>query len=183
MEEQVMTYTIVVEPYVLIEMIDEADCLFVSAWRGKADEAESFWSETLNNQGFRDRVGLLHAVAIPDLAAFALEILRELKDQRCVTAQGLYADENGLFSIEFALMVHLGFFFYGGESYRLTIPDRLTLAAVKQAALGVLSAVEDWGDDLLVLQPERHLHTLSKSKAEELRSRLMARRRFRLVAP
>src|SRR6266436_9357358 len=95
-------------PHVLLEMSDEPDCRFVAAWLTEAAEAQTLWSQALNNRRFADRVQLLYTDGIPDLAAAALEILGELEHHCHVAALDLYPDENGLFSIEFGLLVQLG---------------------------------------------------------------------------
>ncbi len=127
---------------------------------------------------FADHVGLLYADGIPDLAAFALTILGELEHRRHVVALDLYSDDIGLISYEFALMERLGFFIYGGQGYWMAVPKTITLAAVKRAALEVLSTAEDDGDGIELIWPERLLQTLSKMEAEALQSRLIALRRF-----
>jgi hypothetical protein len=203
-------------PHVLIEMTDEADCRFVAAWLTKAAEAQAFWSEALKESDFAEQVMLLWVIGYPDLAAFALEIFGELEHRSLVAAPDLYADENGIFCIEFALLVQLGFFRRAepafsspssirihrtrrvtttrncfhlhlvsdatgdevGESYHIAIPGTMSLAAVKQAALDVLSTARDEGDGIEVLQPERLLRTLSKREAERSRTRLIEMRHF-----
>ena len=75
------------------------------------------------------------------------------------------------------MLVQLGFFVVGGSSYWMAIPEAVTLTAVKQAALDVLSTTEDW-DGLEILQPERQLHTLSAEEANAWRLRLIMMRRF-----
>ena len=163
-------------PHVLLEMSDEPDCRFVAAWLIKAAEAQALWSQALNDHRFADHVELLHVESIPDLAAAALEILGELEHHCHVAALDLYSDENGLFSLEFGLLVRLGLFVVVGPSYWMAIPEVITLTAVKRAAFDVLSTADDAGDGIEVVQPERQLHTLSASEA--WRSRLIMMRRF-----
>jgi hypothetical protein len=166
-------------PHVLVEMTDEPDCRFVAAWLTKAAEAQDFWAQALNDAGFANR----WIMAFPDLAVFALEIFGELEHRMHVAVADLYADENGLFCTEFALLVRLGFFIEVGESYHMAIPGTMSLAAVKQAALDVLSTARDEGDGLEVLQPERLLHTVSRPEAERSRTLLLEMRRFDHHAP
>ena len=97
-------------PHVLIEMTEEGDCRLVAAWLTKAAEAQAFWSEALKDPDFAEQVMLLWVIGYPDLGAFAVEIFGELQHQLRVAALDLYADENGIFCIEFALLVQLGFF-------------------------------------------------------------------------
>jgi hypothetical protein len=54
----------------------------------------------------------------------------------------------------------------------------MSLAAVRQAALDVLSTARDEGDGVEVLQPELLLRTMSKEEAERSRTRLIEMRRF-----
>ena len=117
------------------------------------------------------------------MAALVLEIFGELEHRLHVAAADLYADENGLFCTEFALLVRLGFFIEVGESYHMAIPGTMSLTAVKQAALGVLSTARNEGDGLDVLQPERLLHTVSSQEAERSRTWLIEMRRFDHRAP
>src|SRR5258705_12196091 len=152
-------------PHVLLEMSDVPDCRFVAAWLFRAAQAQSFW-QALGNGEFADQVSLLYVDGDPDLAAFALQILGELKHRHHVVALDLYSDDIGLISYEFALMERLGFFVYGSDSYWMGVPRTITLAAVKRAALEVLSTAEDDGDGIELVWPERLLQTLSKIEAE-----------------
>ena len=43
-------------PNVLLEMSDEPDCRFVAAWLTKAAEAQTLWSQALNDHRFADHV-------------------------------------------------------------------------------------------------------------------------------
>src|SRR6185503_15419056 len=108
-------------PHVLLEMSDEPDCRFVAAWLSKAAEAQTFWSQALQDPQFDDHIQLLHGDGIADLAAAALEILGELEHHRHVASLDLYQHEDGLFSIEFVMLVQLGFFVVGGSSYWMAI--------------------------------------------------------------
>jgi hypothetical protein len=166
---------------VLLEGSYEPDCRFFAAWLLKAAEAEELWTEALADPEFSDQISLLHAAARPNLAACALEVLGELERRsRNIAAVGLYSsDEIGLFCIELTLLVRLGFFMRGeAAGYQMVVPDTITLADVKQAALDVLSTAADEGDGYEILNPERLLHTLPKAEAEAARSRLVAMRDF-----
>lgn len=158
------------DPYVLVEMTDEPNCRFVAAWLTKTAEAQDLWSEALKDPDFSHCVLLLHVMGIPDLAAFALEIVGELVHGRHVAAFDLFADENGVACNELTLLVRLGFFFEVAGSYHMPLPQSITQAAVTQAALDLLTTAEDEGD---YLKPERLLHTMAKTEADQLRSRLM----------
>ena len=99
-----------------------------------------------------------------------------------VASLDLYPDEDGLFSIEFGLLVRLRFFVVVGPSYRMAIPEVVTFTAVKQTACDVLSTADDLGDGIEVVQSERQLHTLSAMEAETWRLRQIMMRRFRAGA-
>jgi hypothetical protein len=170
-------------PHVLIEMSDEPDCRFVAAWLIKAQEAENLWLQAFTEPDFRDQTSLLWAAIIPDIAARALEILGELQHGGHVVVLDLYGDEWGLFSYEFGLLVRLGFFIDVGRTYRMAIPEGISLATVKQAAIDLMSTAYDAGDDLEILEPERLLHTLSKAETEASRRRLGARRGYKRRFP
>jgi hypothetical protein len=165
-----------VNPYVVIEKTDEPDCRFVADWLIKAAEAQDLWREALSDPEFSNKILLIHCAAMPDLAAFALDILGELQRSRFVVALGLYSDEGCLLNIELTLLVWLGFFVCEQLSYRMVVPDTITLARVKQAALDLLSTAEDQGDGIEVIVSERLLHTLNRTEAEAWRSRLLAMR-------
>jgi hypothetical protein len=168
-------------PHVVLEMTDEPDCRFVAAWLIKAAEAQTLWSEALSDPSFEDRVQLLCAEDIPDLGARALEILSELEGRfPHVAALDLYSpeDKTALFPREFGMMVHLGFFIAAGPSYRMAVPRQITLEAVKQAAVNVLSTAADIGDGIDVLIPEHQLQTYPAGEAEAWRCTQMMMRRL-----
>src|SRR5437879_6262483 len=98
------------DSHVLLEMSDEPDCRFVAAWLTKVAEAQIAWIQALNDRRFADYIQLLLSDGTPDLEAAALEILGELEHHCHVAALDLYPDENGLFSLEFGLLVQLGLF-------------------------------------------------------------------------
>jgi hypothetical protein len=122
-------------------------------------------------------------MGIPDLAAAALEMLRQLEHRCLVAAFDLYADENGCGCIERALLVRLGFFIEVNGGYDMAVPKAVTRAKVEQAALDVLLTAEDQGDGFEILEPERLPHTLPKAEAEQSRLRLMEMRHFGRGAP
>jgi hypothetical protein len=166
------------DAHILLERSDEPDCRFVAAWLTKAAEAQTFWLQALNDRSFADRVQLLYADITPHLAAVALEIFGELERQCHVAVLDLYSDEDALFCREFGLMVQLGFFVVVGASYRMSVPEQVTLEAVKQAALAVLSTATDSGDGMEVLNPEHQLHTFSACEAGAWRFTLIKMRRI-----
>ena len=165
-------------PHVVLEMSDEPDCRFVAAWLAKVAEAQTLWSEALRDPQFNDRTLLLHAYAIPDLGAAALEILGELEHHCHVATLDLNEDEIGVFSTELGLLVELGFFVADGRSYWMAVPDEVTLTAVKLAAAKVLSTAGDLGLGIDELQPERQLQTLSAIEAQAWRSTQILMRRL-----
>jgi hypothetical protein len=168
--------------HVLIEMTDEPNCRFVGNWLSAVADAEAHWSEPLSKSNFRDRLFELWVDEIPSLEVCALEVLGLLQLHRCVIAAQLYK-ESGVFSTEFALMVRLGFFTYGGRSYRMTLPKTITVANIEQAALELLSTSCETGDGVEVIQPGRLLYTVGTADAHAWRSRLLALRHFKSSAP
>src|SRR5688572_22850635 len=139
-------------PHVLLEMSDVPDCRFVAAWLFRAAQAQSFW-QALGDGELADQLSPMKADEEPDLAAFALEILGQLEHRHHVVALDLYSDDSGVIRYEFALMERLGFFIHREHSYWMSVPKTLTLAAVKRAALEVLSTAEDDGDGLELIWP------------------------------
>ena len=99
-------------PHVVIELTDGPDCRFFAAWFIKAAEAQTCWSQALNDPDFAKHVLLLYVDVIPDLAAGAAEIFGELEHCRGVLALDLFLDEGDHISREFGLLVRLGFFVY-----------------------------------------------------------------------
>ena len=158
--------------HVLIEMTNEPDCRWIGSWLMKAAEAQTFWSQALRDPDFESRVFGLCAWCIPHLECIALEILAALKQQHHVIAVDLNGIENQspIFSTEFAMMVHLGFFAPAEVSYQMTVPESATLEKVRLAALKVASTEKD--DE--GVQPERLLHTLPQAEAEAWRCTRLA---------
>ena len=169
--------------HVLIEMTSEPDCRFIGSWLMKAAEAQAFWSEALRDPDFENRVNDLCAYCEPSLECAALEVFCALKQRNHVLAADLYEIEAGVFSVEFGMMVQLGFFAFNGQSYQITVPETVTLESVQQAALNLISTAKDVGVGVEAVRPERLLHTLSRTEAETWRSRLIAMRRFSADPP
>jgi hypothetical protein len=178
-----MERQMVQELHVLVAMTDEPDCRFVGTWLVKAAEAQTLWSQALRDPDFKDRVSSLCAYCEPDLECAALEILGALEQRHHVLATDLYEVDTGVFSIEFAMMVQLGFFVLRERSYQMTVPETVTLEKVQQAALSVSSTEEAAEDGLEIVQPEHLLHTLTEFEAQAWRSRLIEMRRFNADAP
>lgn len=164
--------------HVVIEMTNEPDCRFIGSWLMKAAEAQTLWSEALRDREFDNQVSDLCAFCEPSLECAALDVLCESKRREHVLATDLNAIEPDCFGFEFGMMVQLGFFAFSGRSYRLTVPETVTLENVQQAALNLVATASDVGDGVEVIQPERLLHTLRKTEAEAWRSRLIAMRGF-----
>ncbi|OSI79304.1 MULTISPECIES: hypothetical protein [Bradyrhizobium] len=171
------------DDFVLIEMPDEPDCCFVASWLIKAAAAQTIWSDELRNPAFENRVMDLCAFCEPNLETAALEVIGALLHRNHVMAADLNDEKTIVFGTEFGLMAQLGFFAYNGRSYRITVPETVTLEGVRQAALNLLSTASDVGDGVEVVQPERLLHTLPKTDAEAWRTRLIEMRRFNADPP
>lgn len=165
--------------HLLLETTDETECRFAAAWLFRAAQAQNLWTKALDDPEFADHVMLLHADGIPDIAAFALEIFGELERQHHVAVMNLH--EDSFVGREFGLMERLGFFVCGRESYRMTLPNTITLAAVRRAALELVSTTE-LEDGLEMIHPENLLQTFPKAEAEGIRARLIALRRFNAVS-
>jgi hypothetical protein len=170
-------------PSIVLEMTDEPDCQFVGSWLIKAAEAQALWSQALRDPDFESRVLALCVWCIPHLECAALQILAALQQQRHIVAVDLYRaeDQSPIFSTEFAMMVYLGFFAPFEVSYRMTIPESITLENVQLAALSVSSTEEETEEGLL--QPDRLLHTLTDTEAKAWRSRLIEMRQFSAHVP
>jgi len=98
-----------------------------------------------------------------------------------VAALALYQDQDDVRCNEFGLLVRLGFFVAVGRRYRMEIPETVTLAAVKRAALEMVATAEVEDDGTEVFWPERLMQVLTKEEAEAERSTMMAMRRFRMI--
>jgi hypothetical protein len=170
------------DTHILIEMTDEPDCRFVASWLLKAAEAQSFWSETLGDAAFKNAASALCWWCKPNLECAALEALSALRqgeppfhsnETGYVLAVDLEFCESGVFSTEFAIMVQLGFFVLTNGSYRMTVPESVTLKGVQEAALKVASTEAD-GDGA---KPELLLLMLPQADAEASRCTRLALRR------
>ena len=112
----------------------EPDCRFLGSWLVNVAEAQSFWSEALRDPTFKDSVAALCSWREPDLEDAALEALRGFRNGDPRFHSYLLVGFEFVESWEFAIMVQLGFF---DESYRMTLPESVTLEGVRQAALMV----------------------------------------------
>ncbi|WP_377829598.1 hypothetical protein ACFKHW_08135 [Bradyrhizobium lupini] len=157
---------------VLIERSSEPDCHFIGSWFVKAAEAQGLWSQALRDPSFREWVfALCDEYFLPDLECAAAYFFGELERQRRVIAM------NGDLMFELAMMVHLGFFVRADQSYRLALPESVTLERVQQAALRVMSTAKDLGFDPVV-EPELLLHTVPEAEAEAWREWTIQLRRL-----
>jgi hypothetical protein len=163
-------------PYVLLEHIDKLDCRFVATWLTKAAEVQELWLETEKDRDFWQEIGLIHNCIIPDLGAFALELVGKLEHSDYIAAIGLYSHDNfGLFCSEFSLLARLGFFVTSGAGYMMALPNLIDLAKVKRAAWDLISTTTDEdGYGFSIMKPERLLETMPQSEAEARRLRLVA---------
>jgi hypothetical protein len=166
-------------PHILIEMPHQSDCRFVGSWLLKVAEAQSFWSETLQDPAFRNQAAALCWWCEPSLEYAALEAVSALMqgnppfhsyERHHVLAVDLEFSETGVFSTEFAIMVQLGFFVLDGHIYQMTIPESVGLEQVQRAFLKVASTAAD-GE---IIQPEILLHTLPQAEAEGWRCTRLA---------
>jgi hypothetical protein len=158
--------------HVLIEMTTEPDCRFIGSWFIKAAEAEGLWSQALRNPSFQERVLPLWAYVVPNLECASVYSFGELEQQHQVIA----VDVDGDLTVELAMMVHLGFFVRAGQSYRLTVPEAISLEKVQEAALRIMSTAKDLGFGLVV-EPELLLHTVTEVEAEAWREWIIQMRR------
>ena len=108
---------------------------FLAPWLQKVARAQCFWSEAMRDPTFKDSVSALCSWREPDFNGSALEVLRGWRygDPR---SHSHYLEVGLEFvdSWDFAIMFQLGFF---DESYRMTLPESVTLEGVRQAALMV----------------------------------------------
>jgi hypothetical protein len=164
--------------HVLIEMTSEPDCRLIGSWFMKAAEAHTFWLQSLRKPSFRESVLPLCAYAEPHLEYAARIIFGELERQHHVIAVDVDYAESGMLMVELAMMVHLGFFARAGQTYRLTVPESVTLERVEQAALRVMSTAKDLLGFGPLVQPELLLHTVPGAEAEAWRSWIIQMRRL-----
>ena len=146
--------------HVFIEMTNESDCRFIRSWFIKAAEAQRLWLQAFRNSSFREWALPLCVYVVPDLECAALFFFGELEQRQVIAV-----DVDGDLTVELAMMVHLGFFMRAGQSYRLTVPDVISLEKVQEAALFVMSTAKDLGFGPVV-EPERLLHAVPEAQAE-----------------
>ncbi|MDI3565402.1 hypothetical protein [Bradyrhizobium sp. Arg816] len=135
---------------ILIEMPGVCDCDFVGSWLLKVAQAQSLWSEELHDRVFQTSASTLSRWFDPFQRA-ALEVLSAALFSSYEEDPFLVVDfdATGAFITAFAMMVQLGFFVSDGGSYRLAIPESITVRKVKLAASKVASS-----------ETESLLHTL-----------------------
>jgi hypothetical protein len=159
----------------LIELSRELDCRSIGSWLLKAAEAQAFWLQALRNPFFRQSVLPLVGSEEPDFECAALYILGELERRSFVIALDVDGVESGDPSVEFAMMVHLGFFVPSGQSYRVTVPETASLEKVQEAALRLASTATNlnFGPEA---KPQALLHTVPQAEAEAWRSWILQMR-------
>jgi len=173
MKENHMNTMLTDWPHIVLEMTHKPDCRFIGSWLVKVAEAQAYWSQTLRDPAFATSASALCWSCEPNLECAALEALSALRQgeppfhsykESRVLAVDLDGCESGAFGTEFAILVQLGFFALVGRSYRMVIPESVTLEGVQQAGLKVASTKAD-GEGI---QPERLLHTLPQAEAERM---------------
>src|SRR5262245_60032232 len=115
----------------LIEGPRWADCKFYARWLLAAEKAEKLWARALANAEFEQQVESLCGLCVPNFEIAACVLLMQIEKQLNIIILQLGSEEE----LEFCMMVSLGFFRLTGRRYQLTIPYRLTEAAVKRAAV------------------------------------------------
>src|SRR4051812_24224403 len=130
---------------VLIEGTPIPDARFIAAWLLKAAEAQQLWSQALRDHAFADQIQDLIWGYIPDFEAAALDFLWEIQNHDFVLVRALNTDESGmgLWDIQFAMMVRLGFFEVVDRSYRMMVPESLTLEKIRWSALDLMKTKAD----------------------------------------
>ena len=108
-------------PHVLLEMSDEPDCRFVATWSAKRRKLRPFGHRHCKIPNLMTIFSFFTATVSPISQPRHIEILGELEHHRHVASLDLYQHEDGLFSIEFVMLVQLGFFVVGGSSYWMAI--------------------------------------------------------------
>jgi hypothetical protein len=144
----------------------------------KAAEAQQLWSQALTDQTFARQTLELTCGLIPHFEAAALDLLWQIQTEDFVLVRALNTDE-GLWDLEFAMMVRLGFFNIVNRTYRMAVPATLTLEKIRWTAIDLVKTVDD--DDVDgpgIVRPELLLTQLSVSEAEVQRSRVIASRKF-----
>jgi hypothetical protein len=169
-------------PQVLVEMTSEPDCRLIGSWLIRAAEAQALWVQILRNSFFQQAALPLLEWDEPHFEHAALFILTELKQRDCVIALDVDGVVSGDLSIEFAMMAHLGFFVRSGQSYRLTVPETVSIEKVQEAAARLISTTTDLGLGPEA-KPEALLHTVPEAEAEAWRSWIVQKRRLDSSAP
>jgi hypothetical protein len=155
------------DPYVLVEGPRWGDAEFYGKWLLAAHRANSLWKRASEDVSFAKRVERLEVVCVLDLAMAATGLLLELRGQFFTFMIRVDSEEAELF----AMLASMGFFARTGERYQMVIPNRLTLATVKNALLR-LARTED-GE--FMLHPEDLVTTVTfvEAKAWQERQREM----------
>ncbi len=153
---------------VLIEGPRWADCQFYSRWLAAAAKAETYWTAALKERQFNQKVERLRCAFIPSFEIAASVTLMRLEKKLASVTIDPNAEEE---IEEFCMMALLGFFQLTGWRYQMTVPRRLTMARVKNAAF----ALAKTQDEDYVLHPELIISTvpISVAKACQRQLRLM----------
>jgi hypothetical protein len=158
----------------LIEGPKWADCEFYAAWLRAAAAAEALWGQALEDEQFKEHVMLLWCMVYPNFEIGAFTLLTRLEGQLSsfILPIGAGGDEVDVcIEIEFCLMLALGFFRLTGQRYQMTMPPRLTLERVKEAALTV-ARTED-GENGLCTQDLITTMPVSEARVWQTRLRSM----------
>jgi len=154
--------------HILIEMQYDCDCRFAGTWLLKVAEAQSFWSETLEDPAFEGSASALCWSHDPWLERAALEALSALKRTNSPFHSGkashVLAVDLEFSGVEFAAMIELGFFVLVDQTYQMTVPASATAEQVRRAASKIASTKAD-GE---IVQPARLLRTLPQAEAVQV---------------
>jgi hypothetical protein len=161
-------------------MTDKSDCRMIGSWLMRAAEAQYFWSQALRDPRYERRVSALFWYCVPHLECIALEILVAVKREHHVLAVNLDWTENesAISSLEFAMLVQLGFFARAGVGYQMIVPQAVTLENVRQAGLEAALTGNYDGE----IKPKFLLRTMARVEAEAWRCIRLSpsRRGFRI---
>ena len=108
----------------------------------------------------------------------AAEVFGELERCRGVMALDLLLERVTTSAADLGSSCDSDFSSTTTDYYRISVPE-VTLAAVKPAALDLLSTADDNDHGVEMVQPERLLHSVPKTEAEAQRLIMMAVRRLR----
>jgi hypothetical protein len=152
-------------PFAVVEGPAWGDVEFYAKWLAVAADAEVLWNKALNQCKF-GRVGAATAVAyILDFEITATLLLSNLLNNRVSLMVDLWAEGGN----EFVVMVMLGFFRLAGGRYQMTVPENLSIEAIK-SSVSELARTDD--GEHYMLHPEALVIHMSEGKARACRKRL-----------